>query len=339
MRRLTRAHGDERGAVLVVVALISTVLLAMSALVVDVASLLDERRQLQNAADAGALGLAEECARLERAGGSCPSVASSALGGIAEHLADENSLDGNSSVELPIVIDLANKQVTVRTTTRTGDSSILPYWFGPAVTGEAGKTVRASATASWAGLARARVIPLTLGVAEFDCATQAGDVYGNPTVIYFLSTETNCGVPRRPGLDRPGGFGWVDDGDGDCDVTLAAGDTVEGDEGVPGAPHGCDLSTLVAQDVLVPIHDSATGGGGGGGGGSSPSTGRTYHVYGFGMFHLTGYRMPTQSPNTAGEPVPCRSGSTCIGGHFIKFVPVGDLGGPSDLGSRASLVS
>ena len=62
MRSLTRNHDDDRGAVLVWVALMLVVLLGIGALVIDVGALYAERRQLQNGADAAALAVAADCA-------------------------------------------------------------------------------------------------------------------------------------------------------------------------------------------------------------------------------------------------------------------------------------
>jgi hypothetical protein len=52
------------------------------------------------------------------------------------------------------------------------------------------------------------------------------------------------------------------------------------------------------------------------------------------MFHLTGYRFPTQT----GGVVPCKAPNSCIGGSFVKFVANGDYGGPN-LGNRITLIS
>ena len=62
MRSLTRNNRDDRGAVLVWVALMIVVLLGVGALVLDVGALCVERRELQNGADAAALAVAQDCA-------------------------------------------------------------------------------------------------------------------------------------------------------------------------------------------------------------------------------------------------------------------------------------
>ena len=67
MRSLTRHDDDERGAVLVWVALMLTVLIGVGALVIDAGALYTEKRQLQNGADAAALAVAADCANGARA--------------------------------------------------------------------------------------------------------------------------------------------------------------------------------------------------------------------------------------------------------------------------------
>ena len=54
---------DERGAVAVMVALLIIPLIAFAAIAIDVAAMWSERQQLQTAADAGALAIAQDCAR------------------------------------------------------------------------------------------------------------------------------------------------------------------------------------------------------------------------------------------------------------------------------------
>ena len=323
MRRLTRrARRDEKGVVIVLMAAFVVGIVGMAALVVDIGAILDEKRQLQNGADAAALGLAQHI------GQTCPitpTCSPIALQSAAESLARQNAHDGSTKVEAPVA-DYTTQRVTVRTSTLDGGGgTILPYSFGQAFTGVKGRTVRATAAASWSGLKRASVIPLTLSKCEFDKATSNGTVFEQPTRIVFHTKAEPCGG----GPDLPGGFGWLkDDNDAnsnDCNVTPSLGDIVKEDTGVVGTPHSCDMASLLGKDVLFAIYDSFTGSG---------VNGR-YHIYGFAQMRLAGYRFA--SSNNGGT-VPCSSPDTCVGGYFIRFVPIGDLGGPS-LGSRVALVS
>ncbi|HET7718453.1 MAG TPA: pilus assembly protein TadG-related protein, partial [Acidimicrobiales bacterium] len=58
-RLSTSRRRDEKGAVLILMAAFTVVMIGMAALVIDVGALNDEERQLQNGADAAALGLAQ----------------------------------------------------------------------------------------------------------------------------------------------------------------------------------------------------------------------------------------------------------------------------------------
>ena len=324
MRRLTRRRPEEeQGAVLILVVVATSVIVAMAALVVDVGSMRDERRQLQNGADAAALGVAQVIGQTCPAGG----CGSSALLSAAQSLGDGNARDDAVTIDA-VQPDYATKRVTVKTSTRERNGgTILPYWFGQAITGTSGRTVRATAVASWAGLRRASVIPLTLSKCEYDRATANSTVFDAPVVILFHTRARPC--PGVSSLDLPGGFGWLaDTNDGnpnDCNITPSAGDTVRDDSGLPGTPHACDMSTLLGKDILLAVYDSLTGTGSNG----------IYHIHGFGEFHLTGYRF---SNNNSGGTVPCRAPETCIGGYFIRFVGTGDYGGPN-LGNRVALIS
>ena len=321
MRRLMPVPDQrEDGAVIIMVAGFCVAMIAMAALVIDVGALLDERRQLQNGADASALGIAERCAVT----GTCD-VAGNAT--VATSLADANASDGAATVDS--VTYPVPGQVTVATSTRAkGGGTILPYAFGQAITGQRGGTVHANATASWQGLRRATVIPLVMSLCEFNLATAPNNtVYNRPTVILFHSAAGQCSGPA--GQDLPGGFGWVrdnsDSNPNDCNVTPTIGNTLQDDSGVPGTPFACNLRSLVGTDLLVPVYDSRTGAGVNG----------IYRIYGFAQFRLTGYRF--SNSNAAGT-IPCSPPNTCIGGSFIRFVPNGDLGGPT-LGARPTLIS
>ncbi len=129
----------------------SVVMIGMAALVIDVGSLLDEKRQLQNGADAGALAVAHSCAA-----GACNPA-------LADSLANSNSKDSQSTVKS---VAVNGKDITVTTATSAGGSAILPYSFGQILSGVKGRGLTASATARWAPLGRAVV--LRLAISECD---------------------------------------------------------------------------------------------------------------------------------------------------------------------------
>jgi hypothetical protein len=324
MRRLIPgSRPDERGAIVVIVAAFSVVLVTMAALVVDVGSILDEKRQLQNGADAAALGVAQLI------GQTCPTgpCTAATLTTTARDLAQENARDRATTID-GVTTDFVRQRVTVTTSTRTpAGGTILPYWFGQTVTHTPGRSVAASAVASWSGLRRASVIPLALSKCEFTRATSGGTVFNVATVVLFHTRAATC--TSTNGLDVPGGFGWLaDENDSnttDCNVTPTIEDSVRDDSGLPGTPHACDLSTLLDTDILLPIYDALVGSG---------SNGR-YHIYGFAMLHMTGYRFtPSQTRGTG----LCSTPDTCVSGQFVRFVAAGEYGGPN-LGNRVALLS
>jgi Flp pilus assembly protein TadG len=233
MRRLTVArpmsgHGsDEQGAILIMVVLLTITLVAMAALVVDVGALLDERRQLQNGADAGALAVAHSCGL-----GACDVA-------LADGLANANSRDGQSvaAVTLP-----PGNRVKVTTSTRGSDGAILPYAFGQVLTGEKGKTVQATAIAGWGPPSSASALPLAISQCDLQ---QLG--IGNYSVITFAKASGPC-VAR----DTSGAFGWLT---APCPTTFSVGATVAGDPGSSG-PSPC---LVINSDVLLPVFDTVTG--------------------------------------------------------------------------------
>lgn len=325
MRRLSRPRRhDEHGAIVVLMAAFTVVIVGVAALVIDVGALHDEKRQLQNGADAAALGVAQLIGQTCATGS--PACVASTLMARAQELADGNAKDTATAVD-SVTPNYGARTVTVRTSTKEASGgTILPYQFARALTGVDGKTVKAAATASWAGLKRASVIPLTISKCEFTTATSNNTIFNVQQTILFHTKAADCGG----GLDLPGGFGWLmdnnDTNNDDCNVTPAVGDIVSDDTGVVGTPHSCNMATLLNKDVLLAAYDSLTGSG----------TNGRYHIYGFGEFHLTGYRF--SSTNSGGTVIPCSSPNTCIAGYFIRFVPVGELGGPT-LGNRVALVS
>jgi hypothetical protein len=301
----------------------TVVIVGVAALVIDVGALHDEKRQLQNGADAAALGVAQLIGQTCATG--APACVASTLMTRAQELANGNAKDTAAAVD-SVTPDYGARTVTVRTSTKDGSGgTILPYEFARVLTGVNGKTVKAAATASWAGLRRAAVIPLTISKCEFTTATNNNTVFNVQQTILFHTRAVPCGG----GPDLPGGFGWLmdnnDTNNDDCNVTPTVGDFVNEDTGVVGTPHSCDMATLLDKDVLLATYDSLTGSG----------TNGRYHIYGFGEFHITGYRFSTSN---RGGVIPCASPNTCIAGYFIRFVPVGELGGPT-LGNRVALVS
>jgi hypothetical protein len=294
---------------MILVAAALVVIMAMAAMVIDVGAMVQERRELQNGADAAAMSVAHSCALGETAC-STPTPAASAIAG-----------SNGASIE-SVVIDAPAHTVTART------RNDVKFSFSPGQT-----TLHATAVATWGPPDNGTTIPLTLSKCEFDKAA-----FGATTVIFHTNSAATCNAGPA-GKDLPGGFGWLDmtaktgcttapagkdlpGGFGWLDMTAKTGCTtaIDADSDASAntgvsAPSGCDLSALLGKTILVPIFDGAV----------RTGTNVTYHLAGFGAFVLTGYRFPSTS---AGSPVPCKSPNTCIGGTFTEFVTdAGGVGG------------
>ena len=188
----------ERGAIATIVVILfgMGVLLGCAALTVDLGNMKSERQQLQNGADAVALSVAIDCAKL-----------ASCLAGDAtkrQALADDNAMDGTTSISradgnpalcgtmtgLPACAALTSsptdcvapatmptKWVRAYTRTRqTNGSTILPYSFARALSGQgSGVEIQACAQVSFtSGYDPIKVIPIIQSKCAWDAATSTG---------------------------------------------------------------------------------------------------------------------------------------------------------------------
>ncbi|WP_185746022.1 Tad domain-containing protein [Oryzihumus leptocrescens] len=210
-----RLRGRDAGAVATLVAIMlgTGVILGCAALTIDTGSLLWERRQLQNGADAASLSAAKSCADLIT---SCPTLV--AAGSPLANLAGANASDNATSIENicyspaaiaanstlaaytcpasgspsqlvncpPVAASLtAANYVEVRTKTLTsGGSSILPPYLAQTLAGGgySGETVKACARAAWGPpTSMAITVPITLSDCEWENATLGTPHAATPT--------------------------------------------------------------------------------------------------------------------------------------------------------------
>lgn len=354
MRKL---RNDDRGALGVLIAILIGfgVLLGMGAIVIDAGIIYQERAELQNGADAGALAVARGCAV----------GASTCVVTKANYYANHNAKDGISTVDTvcgfdgnsvlsscsastgavtdcPATPAAGTKYVDVHTSTQTsGGDTLLPPAFARTLAGNGsyeGTRVAACARAAWGPPKTATTIALTISWCEWSVATSGGTAYGptppaTPPVsahrVLKLHTTSGTSCPSGPaGSDGPGEFGWVDEADADCSV-LINNNTYSSDT---GASAGKDCKTALAvafssrQAIWLPIYTKVTGTG----------TGGTYTLSGFAGFVVTGYWLPgaTQKDWLTGRNE-CTGSEKCIAGYFVQgLVPTtGTIGGP-DLGAR-----
>jgi hypothetical protein len=206
--RLVRANvAGEKGAVATLVAVLfgGGVVLGMAAMSIDVGSVLWERRQVQNAADASAMALAQTCAESptrctatdpttqstltalnnvnnykDDAGGfNMDDYAAGLCGHALSSPANLTDCNGNAPnlsdcPPVPSGLDAAIPYVEVHTQTKQANgSSILPTWLIQTLTGqtqeEAGHTVKACARAAWGAAAPSslNVFPIVMSYCDW----------------------------------------------------------------------------------------------------------------------------------------------------------------------------
>jgi hypothetical protein len=346
---LVRLRRDERGVVGAIVAIFigAGVLTGMCALVIDVGQIYQERAELQNGADAAALGVAKSCAL-----GACTP-------GIAGQLADGNasSLTGGtegvqlvcgsgslgscpgstgSIADCPPPPSAGTNFVDVYTATQTASgSTLLPPVFARTLLGTSyqGTTVHACAQAEWGPPAAATADALTISACEWDQATQQGSIYPpappysqNPLPaasfdqVLTLNPGNDTGCATEPaGADGPATFGWAQAAAGNC-TTLVTG---------PSFPEGAVTAACIAvlQDaqqnqipILVPVYVSV-------------NAANAFALQGFADFVVTGYNLPPGSsePDWLDPANTCTGANYCVTGYFVQGVipSIGSFAGPN----------
>lgn len=235
-QRPSNGRSGETGAVASLVAILfgTGVLLGLGALVIDTGSLLFERRQLQNGADAAALALAKDCAT-----GPCIAPETSAGSALvtltganaADHESDIASVCGSQAlhdaypvafptvcptpatpglVECPYTTSTA-KYVEVRTSTRSGDgtSTILPPVLSQMLAGANGQysstTVKACARVGWGNSKlTGPVLPIAMSYCEWKAATGA-DPGADPPIAGTFVTPPDYSDGVTYGYDNVAG--------------------------------------------------------------------------------------------------------------------------------------
>ena len=339
-----RGLSDERGVAAVIVMLTAIVVFGIGAVVVDAAALFQERRVLQNGADAAVLAIAQQCGA-----GACGDPPATA-GEYADANADDGAarveeicgtgVTGESDCADPPALPAGAQYVRVTTITSDGaGGDEVPYHFARML-GVDGGTVRAQAVAAWGGPgALTSELPMTMSECEFNAYTNDGadldppppyDTSGYPTpeaVIYLHDTTGANPCPAGPsGADLPGGFGWLDTADVDCHATSDTDGWFDDKTGRP-PPNSCTptlMAALVGTIVHIPIFDQTNG---------LTGTNGEYHMIGFGAFYVTGYSIEGQYKvrSLVTGQYPCSGQASCISGFFVQDdSPVdGTVGGPS----------
>lgn len=347
VRHVASERGED-GAVLALVAIGIVVLLGSLAMSVDAGRMYNEKRELQNGADAAALAVATDCAS-----GDCGSVAQQY--GTAEQYADANASDSLAWVD-DVTIDLDAQTVRVHASTEDpGGDNHFDMLFAQIV-GFNGLTVGAEATVAWGAPLNRATLPLIFSTCEWERFT--GQVPGYDDIrISWSDWPNEAALPgalpsqkratvyihgKEPseeglspchdspsGADLPGGFGWLETASG-CESLIDENDIVVDDPGA-SASTGCSsgyLASLVGTIVLIPYFEKFEGLGSNG----------QYTVAGFGAMYLTGYNFGGQFKEASIAPgstgLPCDGEDRCVEGYFIKdyVAPGGGEIGGQDFG-------
>jgi hypothetical protein len=179
---------------------------------------------------------------------------------------------------------------------------------------------------------------VTLSYCEWNAATSNGTNYASPPpyppnplppasadrTLQIHGSGIACSGGAS-GWDLPGGFGWLDDPNGNCTAFVDVTNIYQDNTGVSA---GNTCKTLLANSranrtvVYLPVYDGAGGTGHSG----------YYHLKGFAAFVVTGYSLPGFSaPSWLTGIDYCKGNSKCIYGYFTQgLIPsAGTLGGTS----------
>ena len=298
MRRLILRRGRERGAVAVVVAVFTVVLMCFAALAVDLGAAYSDRQQLQNGADAGALAYAQSCQS-----GACVDK--------TQHYAVANKLDG---IATGAVVSSSANTVTVET------RSTHTNWFG-GIVGVPTTPVSARASVSWGYVSGGETVPLAFSWCAFYNATGGWSKQGVPFTTAEMMVnikESACTKPAH--AEIPGGFGWLDGAN--CSAEVHAGNWVGSDTGnvEPNSCSAADFAKFQGKQILLPIFEAVDGTG---------NSGKGYQIKGLAAFTVTGYCFGPKSVWQLTDKCPS---DKRIRGFFSSYT---DISGNYDLTASA----
>lgn len=328
MRRLSRGGNRERGATGVLAAVMMLALIGAGALAVDVGQIYAERAQLQNAADAGALAVAQQCHRTPAA---CTPAQATLW---AKELTGGNSNDGATDVDS---VDLSEKdKVTVVTSTRSGSHAFLTKLFASALNAPP-VTVGAHATASMAPPTGGSSFPLAISDNCYNLSAAS-----STSQVQKISYKPGGTCTGPSGTQIPGGWGWLDQ-DSPCEATTKLGSNELGSDPGNNPPSGCSdvltgwVKTINAGGevhVAFPIFDNATNQGQNG----------SFHIIGYATFKIWGWKFGNNHEyefrNTKNDPgmtadLACAGGQDrCVIGQFIKFESIDSWTGEGGTGAN-----
>ncbi|MCM4077853.1 pilus assembly protein TadG-related protein [Paractinoplanes hotanensis] len=330
MRRTRSEHGVV--AALFAVMVSTGVVIAMGALVIDVGQIALERQELQTGADAASWTIASRCVQKPA---DC-TMAKQSL--VASDYANRNTKDGSADAQIclsnqtalctawkspgacPPTTVTGGTSVEVRTSTRTGTSTLLPPAFASAMSGSVSSGVMAGACGrvAWGPPGITKVLAMGISMCDWKRMTANGSTFYGPLspLLSQLGLYSVLGLPAPTAaaesaipmvtsakvllplpsctspidLTEPRGWVWLADNDlsppdANCELTLKVGDLPRSfllSGLTQGIPCAGRLQAQLAsrQPVLVPIYDEVQG---------LLSLAPAYRIAGFAPFVFTGY--------------------------------------------------
>jgi Flp pilus assembly protein TadG len=355
--RLLGARSAERGGIGVLVAVVlgGGVLLGMGALAIDVGQIYQNRAELQNGADAGALAVAKSCALGSCNSGAAGNYATANASALTGNNAGVDLVCGTSTLPgcpAPVTGDMTDcppipsvgNFVDVHTSTQLASgSTVLPPVFAETLVGSttfSGTHVKACAQASWGPALQANSLAITISLCAWNSLT-VGNQFGptHPVAVYLKGKgNSTCFGPAG---SVPGGFDWLSPtSSGVCQALIdLTTDTTYSDTGNDTSA-ACKTSAYndsVAYaaghpvTVFLPIFDAVTGSGGN----------LQYHIIGLAGFVVTGYSdlsggAGSGLPKAYGQNNLCTQNDPCIQGYFMPGIdPVTSIGGGTNFGALA----
>lgn len=299
---------DEKGQSVIIIALGMVAMLAFSALVIDSGYTYAQRRQMQNAADAGAFAGARELAL----GGTRADIYQR----IQEYSVTRNGAEtfeatfypGGEAVDNVAVPPPAGSRGVVVTTTTT-----FPTFFAGVINREElGASANAAAQYGAVGSMTGGVYPLAVEWEDFVYDTTydifAGGGPGNWGWISWVGSPSQTTLYTS--LTPPGDSETYTNPDDPADHTLSVGDWVHGSTGVMNSAciraaldYFVDSQTPITVVVWDEVRDPH-------------GHNLDYRIAGFAAFVLEDYHLPHKR----------------ITGRFIQWVTAGDWGGTTDYG-------
>jgi hypothetical protein len=269
MRRLRSRLSGERGAIAVATALFMPLLFGAAAIAVDTAAVWSARQLVETGADAAVLAVTMDCA-----GGDCGDIRTTAQDAFFANDRAGKVSDLGAGVA---TITVSGRDVSVVQTTPW----VINHFFAAALGYDTGSLTVAS-YASWAPAAHARAaVPLALSWCTYRSLSGQLGSHTPTRIALTTALSGSCSGPANGATVSAGTALTTVDGGSPCQTTSDWKSTT-GQYGPAGLPPGCTgtyLSGLVGSDVVLPVFDAV------GGSGSA----RTFRVYGYGAFHVTGY--------------------------------------------------